>query len=242
MFQGGIHRRDRQPVSLILGQDPAVGVTTDRKMTSGYETPPGGQSSWVDLSRESGRGEGCIPVAPPTPPGRNTPVALTQDQDYIRVLKEAQKEFSARSSARVSPINSAMMSVSSTCKNTPSSSPKSPPNSPNVELSDIKEFKEQLRLQGVFINREPEPCMDDIISLADWRSRPNMFPPRSWMAAQASKKSSGNSSDAGAKKKELDRKLFLALIASNAISLTLGVAVGYWVYRRSVSADLPSLN
>ena len=64
-----------------------------------------------------------------------------------------------------------MMSVSSTCRNTPSSSPKSPPNrlllvhlqsfylyppSPNVELADIKEFKEQLKLQGVFINREPE--------------------------------------------------------------------------------------
>ena len=28
--------------------------------------------------------------------------------------------------------------------------------SPNVELADIKEFKEQLKLQGVFINREPE--------------------------------------------------------------------------------------
>lgn len=237
MFPGANIRRDRQAVSLILGQDP-VGVT-DRKMTSGYDTPPGGQSSWVDLTREAG---GATPPAPPTPPGRNTPVAMAQDQDYIRVLKEAQKEFSARSSARVSPINSAMMSVSSTCKNTPSASPKSPPNSPNVELSDFKEFKEQLRLQGVFINREPEPCIDDIISLADWRSRPNMFPPRSWIAAQASKKSSGNNSDAGAKKKELDRKLFLALIASNAISLALGVAVGYWVYRRSVSADLPSLS
>ena len=68
-------------------------------------------------------------------------------------------------------LSSAMMSVSSTCRNTPSSSPKSPPNrlllvhlqsfylyppSPNVELADIKEFKEQLKLQGVFINREPE--------------------------------------------------------------------------------------
>ena len=25
-----------------------------------------------------------------------------------------------------------------------------------MELADIKEFKEQLKLQGVFINREPE--------------------------------------------------------------------------------------
>jgi len=214
-------------------------VTADTKMKSGYETPPGG-NSWVDLSREVGGGVGSVTPVPPSPPGRSTPVAMTQDQDYIRVLKEAQKEFSARSSARVSPINSAMMSMSSTCKNTPSASPKSPPNSPNVELSDFKEFKEQLRLQGVFINREPEPCIDDIVSLSDWRSRPNMIPPRAWMASQASKRSSGNSSESGAKK-DLDRKLFLALIASNFISLGLGVAVGYWLYRRSASADFSSI-
>ena len=107
-----------------------------------------------------------------------------------------------------------MMSVSSTCRNTPSSSPKSPPNrlllvhlqsfylyppSPNVELADIKEFKEQLKLQGVFINREPEHkgefwnllCfdkdLDRLIGVAgdwreEWRSRPNSIPPRAWIA------------------------------------------------------------
>ena len=36
--------------------------------------------------------------------------------------------------------------------------------SPNVELADIKEFKEQLKLQGVFINREPEHKGNLIIS------------------------------------------------------------------------------
>lgn len=87
------------------------------------------------------------------------------------MLKEAQREYSARSSARVSPISSAMMSLQSTCKNTPSTSPKSPPNSPNVELADFKDLKEQLKKQGVFINREPEPTMDDILTHADWRSR-----------------------------------------------------------------------
>ena len=87
------------------------------------------------------------------------------------MLKEAQREYSARSSARVSPISSAMMSLSSTCRNTPSTSPKSPPNSPNVELADFKDLKEQLKREGIFINREPEPTMDDILSHADWRSR-----------------------------------------------------------------------
>merc|ERR1719369_42318 len=187
-------------------------------MATGYETPPGGPSTWVDLTKEAvAVGPGASGIVEPVPysPGRATPVAMATDQDYIRVLKEAQKEFSARSSARVSPINSAMMSVSSTCKNTPSSSPKSPPNSPNVELCDFKEFKDQLRLQGVFINREPEPRADDI-GPTDWRSRPNMMPPRAWMPG--SKKTSGASSDSAARKKELDRKLFLTLIASNVIS------------------------
>ena len=57
------------------------------------------------------------------------------------------------------------MSLSSTCKNTPcGGSPKSPPNSPNVGLADYRDLKEQLKTQGVFINREPEPSMDDILS------------------------------------------------------------------------------
>ena len=110
--------------------------------------------------------------SPPVPssPNRMTPVPIL-DKDYIKMLKEAQREYSARSSARVSPISSAMMSLQSTCKNTPSTSPKSPPNSPNVELADFKDLKEQLKKQGVFINREPEPTMDDILTHADWRSR-----------------------------------------------------------------------
>jgi len=235
MLQGSNFRRDRQAVSLILGQETNPPFPA-RRMATGYETPPGGPSTWVDLTKEavSGGPGGSATVEPvPYSPGRATPVAMATDQDYVRMLKEAQREFSARSSARVSPINSAMMSVSSTCKNTPSSSPKSPPNSPNVELCDFKEFKDQLRLQGVFINREPEPRTAET-SPTDWGSRPNMMPPRAWLPG--TKKHSGG--DAAARKKELDRKLFLTLVASNVLSLGLGVAVGYWLYRRSASADI----
>ena len=58
-------------------------------------------------------------------------------------------------------------SVSSTTKNTPSASPKSPPNSPNVELSDFREFKDQLRQQGIFVNRcsEEQGFMGTFISV-----------------------------------------------------------------------------
>lgn len=228
MLHGANYRkRERQSVSLILGEETLFPVRRS-KMASGYDTPPGGQSSWVDVTRDGGS---STPPVPPSP-GRATPVASGQDQDYMRMLREAQREFSARSSHRVSPLSSAMMSVSSTCRNTPSSSPKSPPNSPNVELADFKEFKEQLKLQGVFINREPEHKGVAGDWREEWRSRPNSIPPRAWLA-QGNRK-------VEEKAKERDNRLLLTLIASNAISLGLGVAVGYWLYRRSVSGDLPS--
>merc|ERR1711915_1022394 len=71
-------------------------------------------------------------------------------------------------------------------RNSPTASPKSPPNSPNVGLANFKDLKEQLKSQGVFINREPEPTMDDILTGTDWRSRPNMLPPRNWRLTGAS--------------------------------------------------------
>ena len=176
--------------------------------------------------------------SPPVPssPNRMTPVPVL-DKDYIKMLKEAQREYSARSSARVSPISSALMSVSSTCKNTPSASPKSPPNSPNVELADYKDLKEQLKKQGVFINREPEPTMDDILQHSDWRSRPNMIPPRTWKLAGAS---SSNSSGGSSEKNDDYRRdwsgdVVLTMLGTNIMSLTLGVCFGYWVYRRTAS-------
>lgn len=246
MFQGANLRRDRQSVSLIRGQEEEPPAPCPaRRMASGYDTPPGGQSSWVDLGGNSTpphhAGHSTPPhhpghSTPPVPPspGRATPVPLVQDQDYVRMLREAQKEFSARSSARVSPINSAMMSVSSTCKNTPSSSPKSPPNSPNVELCDFREFKEQLKLQGVFINREPEPRTEGSSGLTDWRSRPNSVPPRSWAPPQRKGREEGE------ERRREDSRLLYTLIASNVLSLGLGVAVGYWLYRRSAAAALSS--
>jgi len=196
------------------------------------DTPPGCNSSWVDLTKDFSS------ASPPVPssPSRNTPVPIVMDQgDYMRMLREAQRESSAKSSARASPLSSALVSVSSTgCKNTPSVSPKSPPNSPNVELVNYcEQLKEDLKQQGVFINREPEPSMDDIIREcgglqgSDWRSRPNMLPPRAWQhhRSPASPKQEGEGKE--------DKKLLLALLASNLLSLALGVGLGYWLYSRS---------
>ena len=153
------------------------------------------------------------------------------------MLKEAQKEYSARSSARVSPISSAMMSVSSTCKNTPSASPKSPPNSPNVGLANFKDLKDQLKTQGVFINKEPEPTMDDILNHADWRSRPNMMPPRTWrLAGTSSNNSSGSASVKNeGNYKDWNGEILLAILGTNTLSLAIGIGFGYWVYRKTAA-------
>jgi len=199
------------------------------------DTPPGGQSTWVDLSRDFNPSHSSPPV--PSSPNRMTPVPIL-DKEYIKMLKEAQREYSARSSARVSPISSAMMSLQSTCKNTPcGGSPKSPPNSPNVELADFKDLKEQLKKQGIFINREPEITVDDILSQSDWRSRPNMMPPRSWkLAGVSSSNSSGSSSVKNeCRDKDWNENILMTMLGTNALSLAIGIGFGYWVYRKSAS-------
>ena len=184
------------------------------------------------LFRDSSQCHSSPPV--PSSPNRMTPVPVL-DKDYIKMLKEAQREYSARSSARVSPISSALMSVSSTCKNTPSASPKSPPNSPNVELADFKDLKEQLKKQGVFINREPEPTMDDILHHSDWRSRPNTIPPRTWKLAGASSSNSSSSERADEGRREMPGDVLYTMLGTNLVSLAVGVFFGYWLYRRSAS-------
>ena len=164
-------------------------------------------------------------------PRRTTPVPFNVDSDYLKMLKEAQRENSARSSARVSPISSAMMSLSSTCKNTPSASPKSPPNSPNTELVNFEE-----NLKSMVVNRDPDALEDFSLS---WRSRPNMLPPRSWRfnsstaAAAGSKTSSGNQSDSDERKAEKSdlQRYSGALIGTNLLSLALGAFIGFWIFK-----------
>ncbi|PSN42021.1 hypothetical protein C0J52_08241 [Blattella germanica] len=84
--------------------------------------------SWVELS------------AHPTSsnsPDRVTPLPFNTGEEYLKLLREAQRE-SNQSSARVS--------VASSRRDSPRESPKSPPNSPNTELSTDDDLK------GVYIN------------------------------------------------------------------------------------------
>ncbi|PNF30410.1 hypothetical protein B7P43_G12875 [Cryptotermes secundus] len=84
--------------------------------------------SWVELSAQ--------PTSSHTP-DRVTPLPFSSGEEYLRLLREAQRE-SNQSSARVS--------VASSRRDTPRDSPKSPPNSPNTELSTDDDLK------GVYIN------------------------------------------------------------------------------------------
>ncbi len=82
--------------------------------------------SWVDLSGPLGTTTPPLIYGTVTPPfttsRRVTPVPFGGEHDYLRMLREAQRE-SNRSSTKVSPLPSALMSLSTTPKrNTPSSS------------------------------------------------------------------------------------------------------------------------
>jgi hypothetical protein len=145
------------------------------------------------------------------------------------------------------------MSVSSTCKNSPSVSPKSPPNSPNTELVHFEET-----LKGVIVNRLPGTTDNTHEeSPFDWRSRPNTQPPRSWRIASSSsgsKTSSGCHSESEDRQQQrqsrkgsesgggLDGQLVTALVASNLLTFTCGLVLGYWFYRRGLNRILDSAN
>ena len=72
-------------------------------------------------------------------PDRTTPLAFASVEEYIRLLREAQRDESKESSR--------VASLTSTRKNSPRGSPKSPPNSPNTELAATEED-----LRNVYIN------------------------------------------------------------------------------------------
>uniref|UniRef100_A0A1B0GNX0 BCL2/adenovirus E1B 19 kDa protein-interacting protein 3 n=1 Tax=Phlebotomus papatasi TaxID=29031 RepID=A0A1B0GNX0_PHLPP len=87
--------------------------------------------SWIELnSNGSGTNSGH------RSPERITPLPFTSGEEYLRLLREAQRE--SKESSRV-------VSLAGSRRDSPRSSPKSPPNSPNTELcmDDLK---------GVYIN------------------------------------------------------------------------------------------
>lgn len=208
------------------------------------ETPPlSVVSSWVDLSTEVSSGAYNIshevsafsPVAHAmTRVASVTPVPFGSDQDYMRMLKEAQTETSCRSSARVSPLTSAFVSQHST----PCHSPKSPPNSPRTELADYT-----AELNDVYINRVKEDTVTDF--MWDWNSTP--CPPKDLRSSSSSSGKPATNTRINKSSINTNRKRkgsgglteyasFYTFLLTNLVSLFVGAGIGAWVYKRSTLA------
>ncbi|KAK7791442.1 hypothetical protein R5R35_010926 [Gryllus longicercus] len=165
--------------------------------------------SWVELGSQ----------------GRVTPLPFCSGEEYLRLLREAQRE-SNQSSARVSLASSRR------------GSPKSPPNSPNTELVDDE-------LKGVYINY----CYKDgdFINVErstdwiwDWSSRPDQVPPKDWKFKHPKRKTYSIRHAKVGKNSLFSKEVLYTLFLTNFISLLLGTGVGMWLSRRGVY--FPRLN
>lgn len=182
--------------------------------------------SWVELNAQS-----CV-----TPPDRTTPLPFATSEEYLRLLKEAQRE-SGQSSAQISKASSRI--------DTPreSGSPKSPPNSPNTELSTGED-----PLKGVYINYSNK---DELVAnfdkstdwIWDWSSRPDQAPPKDWKFRHPKSKKSYSMRYAKVGKNSLfSKEVMYTLFVSNIISILLGTGVGMWLSRRGIFIATLSVN
>ncbi|XP_066993261.1 BCL2/adenovirus E1B 19 kDa protein-interacting protein 3 [Anabrus simplex] len=158
--------------------------------------------------------------------GRVTPLPFSSGEEYLRLLREAQRE-SNQSSARVSVASSRR------------DSPKSPPNSPNTELSAEDELK------GVYINY----CYKDgdfmnvernTDWIWDWSSRPDQAPPKDWKFKHPKRKTYSIRHAKVGKNSLFSKEVLYTLFLTNFISLLLGTGVGVWLSRRGMY--LPRIN
>lgn len=168
--------------------------------------------SWVELGNQ---------IIGQTSPDRITPLPFTSTDEYLRLLREAQRE-SNQSSARVS--------LASSRRDSPGDSPKSPPNSPNTELNTEDDLK------GVYINycyRE-EPDANSTDWIWDWSSRPELTPPKDWKFKHPKRKSYSIRHAKVGKNSLFSKEVLYTLFITNFISLLLGAGVGLWLTRRSL--------
>lgn len=177
--------------------------------------------SWVELGAQSTSSH---------TPDRVTPLPFGSGEEYLRLLREAQRE-SNQSSARVS--------VASSRRDSPRDSPKSPPNSPNTELSTDEDLK------GVYINycyKDGDFMNVDRSTdwIWDWSSRPDQVPPKDWKFKHPKRKTYSIRHAKVGKNSLFSKEVLYTLFLTNFISLLLGTGVGVWLSRRGVY--LPHIN
>ncbi|XP_013193854.1 BCL2/adenovirus E1B 19 kDa protein-interacting protein 3 isoform X2 [Amyelois transitella] len=157
---------------------------------------------------------------------------LATENEYIRLLREAQRE-SRDSSVRHSRASSLK------------GSPKSPPNSPNLEPSTEDELK------GVYINCWKDDSNDWVW---EWSSRPDQLPPKDWRFKHPA--SARGPPSATSSIEVIDQQLAVnmqqnhclsvrrsclfsrgalaAVLVTNLVSLLLGAGIGVWLSRRGM--------
>ncbi|KAG5673031.1 hypothetical protein PVAND_003109 [Polypedilum vanderplanki] len=168
------------------------------------------------------------------------PLPFSSGEEYLRLLKEAQKESnnsSRISSRRDSPKNF---------------SPKSPPNSPNPEPCVNDE-----ELKGVFINyyavkdQEKEKDKDDHDWMWQWSSGVDKFPPKDWKFEHPENGNSNVSSpippvltkDARTMNYSMrlarvggnslfSKEVLYSLVITNVLSILIGAGIGVWLSKR----------
>lgn len=178
--------------------------------------------SWIELSSSTNT---C-----PKSPDRTTPLPFASVEEYLRLLREAQRE--SKESSRVA-------SLTSSRRDSPRGSPKSPPNSPNTELATTEE-----ELKGVYINylnREGgTTAQKDNDWVWEWSSRSDQQPPKDWKFShpkQADMRARQGYSLRLArfgKNSLFSREVLYSLVLTNVLSLLLGAGLGAWLHKRGL--------
>lgn len=179
--------------------------------------------SWIELSSSTNT---C-----PKSPDRTTPLPFTSVEEYLRLLREAQRE--SKESSRVA-------SLTSSRRDSPRGSPKSPPNSPNTELATTEE-----ELRGVYINylnREgaANSSQKDNDWVWEWSSRPDQLPPKDWkfehpkQGVRRMQQGYSMRLTRVGKNSLFSREVLYSLVLTNVLSLLLGAGIGAWLHKRGL--------
>uniref|UniRef100_A0A0K8TRF2 Putative conserved plasma membrane protein n=1 Tax=Tabanus bromius TaxID=304241 RepID=A0A0K8TRF2_TABBR len=170
--------------------------------------------SWIELTSS---------VVGLKSPDRVTPLPFSSGEEYLRLLREAQRE---------SNQSSKVVSLASSRRDTPKGSPKSPPNSPNTELCAEDELK------NVYINywhKEGE-AGKDTDWVWSWSSRSDQRPQRDWRFEHPKRRPVGYSIRLArvGRNSLFSKEVLYSLLLTNVLSLLLGTGLGLWLSRRGL--------
>lgn len=155
-------------------------------------------------------------------PGRVTPLPFTFGDEYLRLLREAQRE--SNQSSRV-------VSLTSSRRDTPKESPKSPPNSPNLTEDELRGvYINYWNKDGDFVN------VNNTDWIWEWSSRPDQMPPKGWNFQHPKRRPQGYSMRLArfGKNSLFSREVLYSLLLTNVLSLLIGAGLGVWLSKRGI--------